>query len=145
MAQHGRKWSLLQQQQAVPGRSARQMKDRYLYVLDPSLDRSALSAEVRLRGCLDAYPSGGGAIHSCTRPMHDYATILSLSLPRRPQTTKLPHQLQTQEVSTLVDACEGHQAAFGSIRWSKLVSGQFPGRSKFRLQQVWNWYHKVRE
>jgi hypothetical protein len=44
--QHGRKWTLLQQQQCVPGRTGRQMKDRFVYVLDPALDRTAMCAEV---------------------------------------------------------------------------------------------------
>lgn len=42
-----------------------------------------------------------------------------------------------------MSACEGHLAAFGSIKWEKLAEGQFPGRSKLRLVQVWGWYKKL--
>jgi hypothetical protein len=48
VAQHGKQWTLLQQQQAVPGRTGRQMKDRFMYCLDPALDRTGMSAEVRI-------------------------------------------------------------------------------------------------
>jgi hypothetical protein len=42
-----------------------------------------------------------------------------------------------------VSACEGQTSSFGSIKWDKLAEGQFGGRSKIRLQQIWGWYKKL--
>jgi ABC-type nitrate/sulfonate/bicarbonate transport system substrate-binding protein len=44
---HGTKWADIEALRLVPGRSARQMKERFATTLDPAIDHSPLNAEVQ--------------------------------------------------------------------------------------------------
>lgn len=46
---HGQKWADIERLGLVPGRTLRQMKDRFKAVLNPGLDHGLLSAEVRVQ------------------------------------------------------------------------------------------------
>jgi hypothetical protein len=50
VAGHGQKWSVIQRLGLVPGRTARQMHQRFREVLNPHLDKQPLSAEVSAPG-----------------------------------------------------------------------------------------------
>jgi hypothetical protein len=45
---HSTKWADIVQLQLLPGRSARQLKERFVTTLNPAVDHSPLNAEVRV-------------------------------------------------------------------------------------------------